>query len=125
VKSKTLIVTGVPLFLTQGSLLALFEDRMSSMRGVYDFFHCPWDDYMGRNLGYAIINFPLEQDAIAFARKWANYELCPGCPLRVANAARQGRKSNIEHFSRLRWSTEPRCWPLFRGATGMLEPLQG
>jgi len=122
-KTTTLLVTGVPVFLTQGALLAMFEDLMHTMRGACDFFHCPWDDALSRNLGYAIINFPSDQDATAFTGRWANHDLCPGQTVRVVPASRQGLQPNIDHFLRVRRSAEQRFWPLFRDRTGMLQPL--
>jgi hypothetical protein len=125
----TLLITHVPNFLTQGALLSMFEDLMCTMRTKFDFFYCPWDEQVNRNLGYALINFPIQEDARLFQSRWNNQELCPGSrgvrPLRVIEAALQGRQKNMEHFSQVEIAqcTELRFRPLRRDHMGLLQPL--
>ena len=40
-----MMITNVPNFLTQGSLVSLLEDLTVCMRGTFDFFYCPWDPH--------------------------------------------------------------------------------
>lgn len=122
-RPTTLCLMNIPNFLTQSSLLSLLEDLTSSMRGLFDFFFCPWDEASGRNLGHAIINFPDSTDATVFASKWSNKELCPGYKkIRVALAARQGLQCNAAYFKDVLCGPEPRFWPLVR-VDGILKPL--
>lgn len=125
----TLLITNVPTFLTQGALLCLFEDLMVSMRSKFDFFYCPWDEKAFRNLGYALINFPVPADASCFRERWGGKEICPGSrgtkPLRIIEAAVQGRQANLDHFSKVEIAhcSEWRFRPMLRDEQGSLQPL--
>jgi hypothetical protein len=107
----------------------MFEDLMQNMRAKFDFFYCPWDEQVNRNLGYALINFPYHEDAKLFQSRWNNKELCPGSrgvrPLRVIEAALQGRQRNMDHFSQVEIAQccELRFRPLLRDEKGTLQPL--
>jgi hypothetical protein len=124
----TMMLTNVPNFLTQGSLVSLLEDLTQCMRGTFDFFYCPWDPYQDRNLGYAIVNFFSRTVAADFERQWSNKHLLAGCRgskrLRIVPAALQGRATNIRHFSgfSLAHHADPRFRPLIRVAP--CEPLK-
>jgi len=126
----TVLVTNIPTYLTQGALLSMFEDLTYEMRGNFDFYFCPWDERLGHNLGYALLNFVDPSDAAAFQQTWSNKELCRGPrgqrTLRVLKAPVQGLQANLEYFSRVEITpcTDQRFRPLFRDANGMLQPLQ-
>lgn len=126
----TLLVTNVPLYLTQGALLSMFEDLADSMRGTYDFFFCPWDEKLSHNFGYALINFPDPADACRFQQRWTNKELCKGNrgqkALRIVSASMQGLAANLEYFSKVEITpcSDPRFRPLHRNSeTKILQPL--
>jgi len=116
----TVMVTNIPNFLTQGSLVSLLEDLTPCMRGAFDFFFCPWDPYEDCNLGYVIINFFTRGAAVEFERHWANQPLLPRTQwtkrLRMLPAALQGRAANLRHFSgfTLAHHPDPRFRPLVR-----------
>jgi hypothetical protein len=126
----TLIISNVPTYLTQGALLSMFEDLTFQMRGCFDFFYCPWDEKMGYNLGYALINFPEPSHAAEFQQLWSNKELCRGGrghkPLKVMKATLQGLEANVEYFGKAQLSglcTDQRFRPLCRAHDGNLMPL--
>jgi len=128
-KVTTLLITNIPTYLTQGALLSMFEDLNYAMRGAYDFYYCPWDEKMGHNLGYTILNFVDPNDAAAFQSTWSNKELCRGGrgqkPLRVMKASVQGLHANLAYFSTVEIApcTDLRFRPLYRDADGILQPL--
>lgn len=128
--STTVMMTNVPHFLTQGSLVSLLEDLTHWMRGTFDFFYCPWDHTKDRNLGYAIINFFEKTAAVEFERQWANQPLLPRNGetkrLRIVPAALQGRAANLRHFSGfpLAQHPDPHFRPLVRaGLCEVLRPM--
>eukprot|EP00450_Noctiluca_scintillans_P001589 CAMPEP_0194483846 /NCGR_PEP_ID=MMETSP0253-20130528/5351_1 /TAXON_ID=2966 /ORGANISM="Noctiluca scintillans" /LENGTH=438 /DNA_ID=CAMNT_0039323561 /DNA_START=86 /DNA_END=1398 /DNA_ORIENTATION=- len=120
----TLQITNVPVFLTQGAIVALFEDLLGSDN--FDFFYCPWDPVAGCNLGYAIINFYSRSDATNFENVFRNGEVFAGVSkkMRLMPTALQGRAANIKHFSVFSLSNnpDPRFRPLSRAGPG--EPLR-
>jgi len=128
-KVTTLLVTNIPSYLTQGAALSLFEDLDPGMRGKFDFFFCPWDEQLGQNLGYAILNFPEVEQAAAFQQAWSNKAFCRGLRtqknLKVMKAALQGREANSEYCSRIQITacSDSRFRPLVRDIAGMLRPL--
>jgi len=128
-KVTTLLITNVPTYLTQGALLSMFEDLTLAMRGNFDFYYSPWDERMGLNLGYAILNFPDPNHAAEFQQTWNNKELCRGGrgqkPLRVVKASVQGLRANSEYFSKVEITpcSNMRFRPLYRDASGLLQPL--
>eukprot|EP00929_Paragymnodinium_shiwhaense_P014227 TRINITY_DN122118_c0_g1_i1.p1 TRINITY_DN122118_c0_g1~~TRINITY_DN122118_c0_g1_i1.p1 ORF type:complete len:416 (+),score=44.02 TRINITY_DN122118_c0_g1_i1:155-1249(+) len=97
--TTTLLVSNIPTFFTQGSLLSMFEDLTPTMRGRYDFFFCPWDEKIGSSLGFALINFIEGQSAASFVKRWQHQHLCGGSKgtkaLRVRAAPLQGARANI------------------------------
>lgn len=126
----TMMLSGVPHFLTQGALVSLLEDLTLGMRGAFDFFYCPWDPYEEKNLGYAIINFFSRSVAADFEKQWANKPLLQGTrgvkKLRMVPAALQGRAANLRHFSGfgLAHHVDPRFRPLVRaGPNEILRPM--
>jgi len=126
----TIMVTGVPDFLTQGALLSMLEDLTISMRGTFDLFYCPWNPNEDCNLGYAIINFCTRVSAAEFERQWANQSLLPAGHgakrLKIMPASLQGRAANLRHFSgfELARHPDPRFRPLVRaGPHEMLRPM--
>mmetsp|Transcript_93108 Transcript_93108/g.216375 ORF Transcript_93108/g.216375 Transcript_93108/m.216375 type:complete len:737 (-) Transcript_93108:863-3073(-) len=129
-KVTTLLITNIPTYLTQGALLSMFEDLTYTMRGNFDFYYCPWDENIGQNLGYALLNFVDPNDAAAFQQTWSNKELCRGGrgqkPLRVMKAVVQGLQANLEYFSKVEIArcADLRFRPLYRDANGLLQPLQ-
>lgn len=126
----TLVISNVPTYFTQGALLSMFEDLTPSMRGVFDFFYCPWDEQAMKNLGHATINFPSVEQAAAFQQEWTNRELCRGGHwqkrLKITKASVQGWQANLEYFSRVKVTetVDQRFRPIFRDETGLLNPLE-
>jgi len=124
----TIMITNVPNFLTQGSLISLLEDLSPMMVNNFDFFYCPWEPDENINLGYAIINFLTRTVAAAFEAQWADKPLIPTMHgtrgLRIIPAALQGRAANLRHFSGFPLSQhpDPRFRPLVRG--GPEQPLR-
>lgn len=129
-QATTLLVNNVPNYLTQGALLSMFEDLAPGMRGSFNFFYCPWDEKVRRNLGYAIINFSDADQAHSFQQSWSSKELCRGVrgqkPLKIVKASLQGLQANLEYFAKMdmAYCHEIRFRPLFRDASGILQPLQ-
>lgn len=132
----TLIISNLPLYLTQGALLSFFQDLTTNMRGKFDFFYSPWDHKAGHNFGYAIINFTDEEQAGRFQHQWTNKDLFgsgrgpkPQPPLKVAKASLQGLQKNIDYFSKAGIGRCPdvRFCPLYRDAEGNMKhlPLAG
>jgi len=117
-------ITNVPVFLTQGAMVALFADLLGSDN--IDFFYCPWDPVAGCNLGYAIINFCSRSDATNFENVFRNGKVFAGVSkkMRLMPTALQGRAANMKHFSEfsLSKSPDPRFRPLTRSGPG--EPLR-
>jgi hypothetical protein len=126
--ATTLLVINVPTYLTQGALLSMMEDLTQSMRGNYDFYYCPWNEVEGRNMGYAILNFPDPNQALDFQQHWTNRFICRGSrerPVRVLRASVQGLEANLEYFSKVEISacSDLRFRPLYRDANSILQPL--
>eukprot|EP00929_Paragymnodinium_shiwhaense_P059385 TRINITY_DN29745_c0_g1_i1.p1 TRINITY_DN29745_c0_g1~~TRINITY_DN29745_c0_g1_i1.p1 ORF type:complete len:723 (-),score=185.53 TRINITY_DN29745_c0_g1_i1:328-2496(-) len=124
----SLLITNIPMYLTQGALLSMLEDLTPQMRGKYNFFYCPWDESVCQNLSYAIINFEEPVDAKAFEERWANKEICTGCRgqkvLRVMKFDIQGLQANLNYFSTVEVTkcADLRFRPLVRRTPG--KPLQ-
>jgi len=96
----TLMVLNIPSFLTQGSLLRLFEDLSERLLAEVDFFHVPWDTHEECNHSYAIINFASSAAATDFKAHWDGRRLIKdsgGC-LRIVPAVLQGLSANVRHF---------------------------
>ena len=105
-KYTSVIISGVPPFLTQHALILMFEEVSAFMPGAFDFFYCPWDPRKKSNLGYAIVNFFASACAQEFRSSWDNARLPPykvfdGCrkELHVTPWALQGRETIFRHFS--------------------------
>jgi hypothetical protein len=126
--TTSLYIMNVPVTLTQGALISMFEDLTPSMRSNFDFFYCPWNEKEWHNLGSAVINFPDEKQAASFQAIWQNRELIrgQGQKLRVVRSSIQGLQANLEHFSTRQVvpCSELRFRPLFRDASGNLRPIR-
>lgn len=122
----TLIVSNLPVYLTRGALLSMFEDLTATMRGKFDFFHSPWDLKAGHSLGYAIINFTDSRQAAIFDQQWTDKNLLrkKHPPLKVRKASIQGLTANIEYFSKNLSCPDSRFVPLYRDAEGNMTPLE-
>lgn len=122
---STLLISNVPAYFTQRSLLATFEDLTPAMRGNFDFFYCPWEQEATRNFGRATINFTSDRGALAFQREWSSRGLCPtGDDLEIAKASLQGLEANVKYFSRhVASCTDPRHRPMLRGENGLFNTL--
>eukprot|EP00441_Pelagodinium_beii_P027812 CAMPEP_0197654562 /NCGR_PEP_ID=MMETSP1338-20131121/38922_1 /TAXON_ID=43686 ORGANISM="Pelagodinium beii, Strain RCC1491" /NCGR_SAMPLE_ID=MMETSP1338 /ASSEMBLY_ACC=CAM_ASM_000754 /LENGTH=809 /DNA_ID=CAMNT_0043230025 /DNA_START=253 /DNA_END=2680 /DNA_ORIENTATION=- len=117
----TLLISNIPIYLTQGALLSMFEDLTSTMRGKFDFFYCPWNSKAGHNLGFAVINFEECAYAAKFQQKWSGKELCRGGgankSLRVIKAVLQGLEANVAYFRKVEFGEhcrDLRFRPLYR-----------
>lgn len=122
----TLIVSNLPVYLTRGALLSMFEDLTATMRGKFDFFYSPWDLKAGHSLGYAIINFTDSRQAAKFDQQWTDKNLLrkKHPPLKVRKASIQGLTANIEYFSKNLSCPDSRFVPLYRDSEGNMAPLE-
>ncbi|CAJ1402572.1 unnamed protein product [Effrenium voratum] len=130
-KVTTLLINNVPMYLTQGALLSMFEDLTTAMRGKFDFFYCPWDHKAGHNYGYAIINFTDAEHAAEFQHQWASKDLFRSGRgqkvLKVVKATVQGLQANLAYFRKKdfgRQCPDVRFRPLCRDTEGNLKPLE-
>jgi len=128
--STTVMISNIPVFMTQGSLLSLLEDLIVFIRDAFDFFYCPWDPYQDINLGYVVINFLSSRVAVAFMLEWENQRLQMNSRgsqrMRVGLASLQGHEANLQYFSSfsLAHHRDPRFRPLVRTAPGeALRPM--
>lgn len=100
--TMTLLIKHVPSYLTQGALLALFQDLTPGIRGRVDLFWCPFNSRSRLNLGYAIINFKDTHSALQFHQRWANREVCQdgsGMKLQMGRASLQGLENNVSYIA--------------------------
>lgn len=129
----TLIISNLPLYLTQGALLSFFQDLTTNMRGKFDFFYSPWDHEAGHSFGYCVINFTDEEQAGRFYHQWTNKDIFgsgrgpkPHPPLKVAKASLQGLQKNIDYFCKAGIGRCPdvRFCPLYRDAEGNMKHFE-
>ncbi|CAK9003158.1 Putative protein disulfide-isomerase C1F5.02 [Durusdinium trenchii] len=130
-QATTLLISNMPIYLTQGALLSMFEDLTTTMRGKFDFFYCPWDHKAGHNFGYAIINFTDVAHANEFQQQWTNKDLFRSGrgskTMKVSKATLQGFDANVDYFRKAEIGgrcRDLRFRPLYRDGEGKLQHLE-
>ena len=123
--TTTLMIRNIPIRFTPASLRKVIDKE--GFGDDFDFFYMPIDFRSRRSMGYAFVNFPVPDRALAFAACFENRRLRSSYSTKVVTvsaAARQGLVPNLSAFkaSTLKQMHRDELRPIVR-VGGQLTPL--